>query len=134
MGSYVNSGLAPGEQVVYEGHLHWIVFFSSQALLTLFVAPLIQRATYEYAITNKRVIIKTGFISRYTYEMPHSKVESISVNQSILGRILGFGDLIIIGTGGSREPFTKVARPLLFRKKFQETVDQYLLRKPHRGL
>ncbi len=120
MGRYVNRNLAPEEYVVHEGRLHWIVFFSYKALLTLFIAPLIQRATYEYAITNRRVIVKTGFISRYTYEMPHTKVESISVNQSILGRIFDYGDLIIIGTGGSREPFSNVAQPLLFRKKFQE--------------
>ena len=120
MGKYVEAGLNQNEKIVYEGHLHWIIFFSLEALLTLFVSPWIQKISNEYAITNRRVIIKTGFISRYTYEMPHAKVESISVNQSILGRIFGYGDLIIIGTGGSREPFTTVADPLVFRRKFQE--------------
>ena len=55
---------------------HWIVFVSLKALLTLFIAPLIARATSEFAITNKRIIIKVGLISRHTLEMNLSKIES----------------------------------------------------------
>ena len=81
MGNYVQSNLSSGEQVVYEARLHWIIFVSLKALLTLFIAPLIQRATSEFAITNKRVIIKVGLISRRTLEMNLSKIESVNVNQ-----------------------------------------------------
>jgi len=120
MGSYVNKNLISGEQIVYQTKLHWITFVSLKGILTLFIAPLIAYFTSEFAITNKRLIIKTGFISRNTFEMNHSKIESINVNQSILGRILGYGTLIIMGTGSTREPFAAIRDPLTFRKKFLE--------------
>ena len=120
MGSYVNTNLIRGEQVIYETKLHWITFVSLKGILTLFIAPLIAYFTSEFAITNKRLIIKTGFISRNTFEMNHSKIESIKVDQSILGRTLGYGTLIIMGTGSTREPFAAIRDPLTFRKKFLE--------------
>lgn len=120
MGTYVQSNLTSGERVECEAKLHWIIFVSFKALLTLWIAPLIEYGTSEFAITNKRIIIKVGFISRRTLEMNLSKVESVNVNQGILGRILGYGTIIVIGTGGTKEPFESIADPLAFRKKFQE--------------
>jgi uncharacterized membrane protein YdbT with pleckstrin-like domain len=120
MGKYVQQSLSPGEQVVYEAKLHWIIFFSLKALLTLFIAPLIEYFTSEFAITNKRVIIKVGLISRRTLEMNLNKIESVNVNQGLLGRMLGYGTIVIVGTGGTKEPFAAISDPLTFRKKFQE--------------
>ncbi len=120
MGSYVQSNLLKDERVVYEAKLHWIVFVSLRAVFTLFIAPLIEFLTNEYAITNKRVIVKVGFISRRTLELNLGKVESINVDQSILGRILGYGTINIIGTGGTKEPFTDISAPLDFRKQYQQ--------------
>ena len=120
MGSYVNSNLIEGEKVIYETKLHWITFVSLKGILTLFISPLIAYYTSEFAITNKRLIIKTGFISRNTFEMNLSKIESINVIQGILGRILGYGTVVIMGTGSTREPFTSIRDPLTFRKKFLE--------------
>lgn len=120
MGTYVNNNLIRGEAVEYETSYHWIIFFSLRALFTLFIAPLIDKLTDEFAITNKRVIIKTGLISRRTIELNLSKIESVNVDQSILGRILGYGSLQIVGTGGTKEIFLNIQRPLTFRKKFQE--------------
>jgi uncharacterized membrane protein YdbT with pleckstrin-like domain len=84
--------------------------------------PIIRQVTTEMAITNKRVIIKTGLISRDTLEMNLDKVETILVDQSILGRIFGYGTLEIVGTGGTREPFEQVADAMTFRKQFNEAV------------
>lgn len=120
MSSYVRDNLITGEAVVYETRLHWITFISLKGIFTLFIAPLIDYLTSEFAVTNKRIIIKTGFISRNTFEMNHSKIESINVNQSILARILGYGTIIIMGTGSTREPFAAIRDPLTFRKKFLE--------------
>jgi uncharacterized membrane protein YdbT with pleckstrin-like domain len=120
MGSYVNSNLIDGEKIIYETKLHWITFVSLKGILTLFIAPLIAYYTSEFAITNKRLIIKTGFISRNTFEMNLSKIESINVNQSILGRVLGYGTIVIMGTGSTREPFAAIRDPLILRKKFLE--------------
>jgi uncharacterized membrane protein YdbT with pleckstrin-like domain len=124
MGSYVESNLVKDEYVVYEGHNHWINFISLRAVLSLFLLPLIDNWTSEYAITNKRVIIKVGLISRRTVEMNVQKVESIAVNQSILGRILGYGDITVVGTGASRETFEQISKPIKFRKTFQEVQNE----------
>ncbi len=120
MGAYVNNNLIRGEVVEYETSYHWIIFFSLRALLTLFIAPLIDKWTDEFAITSKRVIIKTGLIRRRTVELNLNKIESVNIDQGILGRILGFGSIQIVGTGGTKEVFPNINKPLTFRKKFQE--------------
>ena len=76
---------------------------------------LVRRATTELAITDHRVIYKTGLMSRHTLEMNRDKVESVDVDQTILGRILGYGTIIVRGSGGSLEPIRDIAHPLVFR-------------------
>jgi uncharacterized membrane protein YdbT with pleckstrin-like domain len=76
---------------------------------------LIRRATTELAVTDRRVIFKTGIFQRHTLEMNLSKVETVGVNQSILGRLLGYGTVIVRGTGGSFEPIPFIGEPLAFR-------------------
>jgi len=120
MGHYIDNNLIKDEHVELETNYHWIIFFNLRALFTLFIAPLIDKYTDEFAITNKRVIIKTGLISRKTFEMNHSKIESVNVEQSILGRILGYGTIRIVGSGGTKEEFPNIRKPIEFRKKFQE--------------
>jgi uncharacterized membrane protein YdbT with pleckstrin-like domain len=79
------------------------------------IPALIRRATTELAVSDRRVIYKSGVFSRHTLEMNRSKVESVDVDQSILGRIFGFGTIIVRGTGGSLEPIRMVNDPLSFR-------------------
>ena len=149
---YVTRVLQPGETVVYETQLHWLIYLrailaliaaaflgigalsvaSDQrqylslslwiaaaifALLALSAAlgAFVRRATTELAVTNHRVIYKTGLLSRHTLEMNLSKVESVDVNQTILARIFGYGTIIVRGTGGSLEPMRRIADPLTFR-------------------
>ena len=146
--SYVEKHLMPGEQIEYRANLHWLVFLLPILLfipaiwlffvggniakflaLILIVGVLvtgliavIERRTSEFAVTNKRVLIKTGLIRRHSLETLLSKIESIGVAQSILGRILGFGTIVISGTGGSKEPFHKIADPMQFRRRVQEQI------------
>ena len=80
----------------------------------------IKARTSEFAVTNKRVGIKVGLIRRDTLELLLIKVESIGVDQSIVGRIFGCGSIVVVGTGGTRETFVNIARPLDFRKHVQE--------------
>ena len=125
MGSYVNNHLIKDEQVVYETSYHWIIFFEIASILTLFIRPLILKSSDEFVVTNKRIVIKTGFISRDTIEMNLNKVESIEVEQSVFGRMLGFGTIKVHGTGVSGQAFHKIADPLEFRRRLQEQYDQY---------
>src|ERR1043166_1905210 len=78
--------------------------------------------TSEFAVTNKRVLIKVGFIQRTSFELLLRQVERLLVEQGILGRILGFGTIIVIGTGGSKEDFDYIADPLEFRKQVQSQI------------
>jgi uncharacterized membrane protein YdbT with pleckstrin-like domain len=73
------------------------------------------RWTTETDVTNLRVVHKTGFIKRRTFEMSLDKVESVDVNQSILGRILNYGDVTILGVGEGKETISTIASPLDFR-------------------
>jgi uncharacterized membrane protein YdbT with pleckstrin-like domain len=87
------------------------------ALLALSAAlrAFVRRATTELAVTDHRVIYKSGLLSRHTIEMNRDKVESVDVDQSLLGRIFGYGTVIVRGTGGSLEPMRNIGDPLTFR-------------------
>lgn len=149
--SYVDSTLLPGEQVTYRAHLHWIIFGRAAVVLivgvflwialanhglsilgeSLVVISLVlwffaylHRRTSEFAVTNKRVIVKVGFIRRRTIEMLLRQVEALEVNQSIPGRLFGYGTFLIIGTGGTRESFSLVGDPLEFRRAVQAASAQ----------
>ncbi|HKW91269.1 MAG TPA: PH domain-containing protein [Methylomirabilota bacterium] len=80
----------------------------------------VELMTSEFAVTNTRLILKVGLISRYTTELLLTKVESIGVQQGLMGRLLGFGDLTVTGTGGAREVFRRVRDPIGFRNHVQQ--------------
>ncbi|RMD79538.1 MAG: PH domain-containing protein [Lentisphaerae bacterium] len=80
--------------------------------------------TSEYAVTNKRIITKVGIISRQTMELLLRKVESVQVSQGILGRLFGYGTLIISGTGGAKNLCRNIAQPLKFRQKIHEQLER----------
>lgn len=146
---YVEEHLLAGERVRYRAHLHKLIYvlpglftlvFTLGAVwayladlvwpaLALFVVgciPLlithIKYVTSEFAVTDKRVIIKVGWIRRRTLETMLSKVEAIGVDQGIFGRMLGFGTITITGTGGTKEQFADIAHPLEFRRQVQGQV------------
>ena len=79
------------------------------------IGAAVRRHSTELAVTDHRVIYKRGIIGRYTIEMARSKVESVDVVQSIMGRIFDYGTILVRGTGGSLEPFRNVENPLQLR-------------------
>ena len=157
---YVRRVLLPGETIVYETGLHWLVYAHAIVLLILaaliavgalyvdqqyriFIQGLaglilivalfdaliaaIRRLSTELAVTDQRVVFKQGILARHTIEMNRSKVESVDVDQSIFGRIFGYGTVMVRGTGGSLEPFRQIDDPLTFRSHI--TVDPVQVRK-----
>jgi len=163
--SYIERNLVPGETVIYQTRLHWIVMLGhiivgsvllavpgvillyyaltqrgidntnshlmeigGAALLVggivVILVGMVRRNATEMAVTNRRVVIKTGLASRKTIEMLLSKVESIEVSETAFGRMLGYGAIVVIGTGGTPEPFQKVAHPLEFRSQVQQQIEQ----------
>lgn len=91
--------------------------------LLFWIAAAIRYMTTELAITDKRVIAKFGFISRNTIELNMAKIESIQVNQGILGRIFDFGSLTIAGGGIPSAPIPGISNPLAFRRAFNDAQE-----------
>jgi membrane protein YdbS with pleckstrin-like domain len=89
-----------------------------------FGAGLVRRAGIEMAVTNRRLIVKTGVVRRHTIELMLSKIESISVSQGVLGRIANYGDVLVRGSGGTAEHFPRIADPLRLRFKAQEQIER----------
>ena len=91
---------------------------------------LIRRNATEMAVTNKRIIIKVGFMTKRTIELFLAKVESVGVEQTLFGRMLGYGSITVRGTGGTNEPFSHVANPLEFRRQVQHQIEEHLNASP----
>jgi uncharacterized membrane protein YdbT with pleckstrin-like domain len=79
-----------------------------------------KRNATEMAVTNRRVLIKTGMTSRRTLDLMLGRVESIGVEETMMGRMLGYGTVILRGTGGTPELFVMIAHPQEFRRQVQE--------------
>jgi uncharacterized membrane protein YdbT with pleckstrin-like domain len=88
----------------------------------LFFVGLLKRNATEMAVTNKRVIIKTGIADRRTVEILLSRIESVAVDEPAWGRLLGFGTVIVRGTGGTPEMFERIYHPLEFREQVQRQI------------
>ena len=138
---YIETSLLPGETLVARARLHRVVFARAVVVallgavvlyfhlvagaivlviaLALAVPPLVASKSSEFGVTNRRVVIKTGVVRRRTLELLLRQVEAISVDQSIMGRILNYGTIALTGTGGVKEEFHDIARPLEFRRSLQ---------------
>lgn len=93
------------------------------AIIFIFTGLLKRNAT-EMTVTNKRIVVKMGVAARRTVEMLLSRVESIGVEESLTGRVLGYGTVIVRGTGGTPESFATIAHPLEFRTQVQEQIEK----------
>ena len=74
-------------------------------------------------MTNKRVMMKVGVFSTRSIELLLNKVEAIAVNQSFIGRLFGYGDIVVTGSGGTKEAFSRIQGPLEFRRAVQSVSD-----------
>lgn len=92
--------------------------------LIFVVRGIVMRNATEMTVTNKRVFVKVGLAARRTIELLLSRVESIGVEESVMGRMLGYGTVIVHGTGGTPEVFNMVAHPLEFRTQVQQQIEK----------
>lgn len=149
--SYIDSNLLAGEHVVFRTRLHWLLFMGPLLFFIIVLLPVawflangpwnayawvpialgvlilaatfIKRQSSDFAVTNKRVMMKVGVFSTRSIELLLSKVEAIAVEQTLLGRIFGYGDIVITGSGGTKEAFSKIQSPLEFRRAVQSVTD-----------
>jgi uncharacterized membrane protein YdbT with pleckstrin-like domain len=88
----------------------------------LILPPVLRYLTNELALTNKRVVARFGIFSISTLEMRLEKIESVSVNQSLFGRIFGYGSIVVRGTGGSHDVLPNIPNPINFRTRFASAL------------
>jgi uncharacterized membrane protein YdbT with pleckstrin-like domain len=135
VGAYVNSNLGSNERIVYEGKVSWmgqaglfiwgLIFLGFFGIGLLFwVAAAIRVYTTELAITDKRIIAKFGLISRSTVELRLEKVESVQVDQSILGRMFNYGTIVVAGAGAPKAPIPGISSPLEFRSRLNAVLEE----------
>ena len=147
---YVEDHIMPGEQIIYKGKLHWALFIGPVVFTGLFILTimfvlisdvdvctsyvwlffgvpalinaLITYYTTEFAVTDKRVISKTGLVRRRSLELLLTKVESVGVDQPILGRLLDYGTITVVGTGGTKEKFRNIVNPMELRSQVHTQI------------
>jgi uncharacterized membrane protein YdbT with pleckstrin-like domain len=149
--SYIDGNLLQGEHVVYRTRLHWLMVIAPVVFTGIVAAPaawflasgtwsnyawvplalwllvvlaaVVKRQSSDFAVTNKRVMMKVGVFSARSVELLLNKIEAIAVNQSLAGRIFGYGDIEVTGSGGTKEEFAKIQAPLQFRRAVQSVTD-----------
>jgi uncharacterized membrane protein YdbT with pleckstrin-like domain len=149
--SYIDGNLLEGEHVVFRTRLHWKllvapVLFVVATLLAIawlrthgdwnnwilivpglgvlaLLGAIIKRQSSDFAVTNKRVMMKSGIFSTRSVELLLGKVEAIAVNQTLGGRMWGYGNIVVTGSGGTEETFSSIQAPLEFRRAVQSVTD-----------
>lgn len=148
--NYINNNLQTGEEIKYVAKLHFFLFvqpiillliggllasspkeisamthYAGLVILFFGLVSLVQRVLVKigssYAVTNKRVILKTGVISRRSVDLVLAKCEGLQIKQSVLGRIFNFGT-ITVTTGGAASSFPFIANPLAFRREINSQI------------
>jgi len=148
MTSYIEKNLLEGEKIIYKTNRHWIVyawpvawlvitllflkeyrFMGNLAIFPFLIAIVtgidstLDYVFSEIALTNMRIMIKLGFLARTSMETGIQNISSIRIEQSIMGRLLDYGTVIINDVGSTRTPFRRIANPYGFRKAVQRELE-----------
>ena len=124
LGMFVLSGRTTADQNTAHQSLMILGAIFLLVALIFVVRGIVWRNATEMTVTNKRVFVKVGLAARRTIELLLSRVESIGVEESVMGRMLGYGRVTVHGTGGTPEVFNMVAHPLEFRTQVQQQIEK----------
>ena len=126
---YIDQSLAPGETVLHRGRwpdVFWLgawlaLIFLGIVLIGiyLFLRSVVVMNTTDFAVTNRRIILKRGWLNRSTQEIAVESVEGVQLNQTILGRLFGYGHIVVTGTGEATIVFPPMAHPVEFRRAIE---------------
>jgi len=126
---YIDQSLADGETILQRGKWPGIFWFGAwMALIFLgiivvgifiFIRAAIIMNTTDFAVTDRRVILKRGWLNRSTQELAVESVEGVSLEQSIIARIFGYGRIVVTGTGDAVIAFPPMANPVEFRRALE---------------
>ncbi len=153
---YIEDSLMQGEKIIYEAKLHYFMYWKPVVLAILAIVVLflpiedamkwklicsgillllaiiwafVVNNGKRYIVTNKRVIEKTGIIRRQSVELMLRKCESVQVNQSIAGRIFGYGD-VIVTTGEDSSVYEYIWHPVKFSTQINQQIDYINMNTP----
>ena len=143
---YIQKNLMAGENIAYEAKQHSIIYTGPIILaLVSFCAFFIPIDTWinacicglillaalwwafsiyggrQYVVTNNRLIFKRGIINRSSHELLLKKCEGVQVDQSIFGRIFGYGT-VNVTTGEVTNSYKYISNPLRFTTKIHEQI------------
>lgn len=127
---YIQDSLSDGEEVRALFKLHWfakipMVIWILLAIPTIGITLLLalwewlRLRNIEQGVTNKRVILKKGIISRKSEEMKITSIETVEIIQGVMGRIFGYGDVKITGRGLSDLLLRKINDPMEVKRKIE---------------
>lgn len=127
--SYVSDTLEHGELVVHQTHVSSISYIAAALWLLLTMSPggLAKMSSTELVLTDRRVIGKHGVIARHSIAVPYKELERISVSRGVLGRLLGFGMVTVVGRDGRKVKFKGIARPRELQAKADEFIEMAVL-------
>ena len=127
--SYVDRSLAEGEEIVMRGRwpvFYWVGAFALLVFLgvfvvgvVLFIMAAVHMLTTEFAVTNQRVVLKRGWLTLSTQELAVGNIEEVRLEQSLIGRIFGFGRVVVTGTGEGVILFPPMSHPIDFRRAIE---------------
>lgn len=126
---YIDESLADGETIIQRGKWPGVFWFGAWAALILlgiivigvfiFATAWIKMKTTDFAVTNRRVILKHGWLNRHTQELSVESVEGVTLDQSIIARLFGYGRVVVSGTGDALIVFPPMANPVAFRRAIE---------------
>lgn len=111
--SLLDTHLAPGESIQFRARHHWLINLRSFGTRNWF-EPIV--------VTNRRVLKKTGILAIDIQSLPFENLEARDLKQSLIGRLFGFGDVVLYGTGGQSEYFSGLNRPVQFLKEIDKAI------------
>jgi uncharacterized membrane protein YdbT with pleckstrin-like domain len=123
--SYINDSLSDGEEIINTFSLHWITWFPVIVLYVLIITiPVaigkhLMLRSREQGLTNRRVIFKTGLLRRDTAEMPLGSIETVTIHQTMWGRLMGYGTVKITGRGISDVSLLDIDDPMMVKKAIE---------------
>ncbi len=146
--NYISKNLLPDEKILFRTKKHWIIFLipTFLTIMTVFFFlndnPILIKMSYalaiitilhwgnqlllycasEFAITDKRVMMREGFFYRHTNETRLSSIANVGATQSLLAQVLQYGTVFINTFGGETDAFTELDQPIVFQKKLQELL------------
>jgi len=153
--SFIEKNLSTNERISYKGKIHWYIylrgvfffilgFLASNVsvalsgflffvgIISLILAGMVAGSS-EFAITNRRIILKTGVLKRKFIELQLNKSEGLRIEQGIMGRMFNFGT-IKITTAGVTETYSYLADPFQFKKRINDAVENSFGNNPNAAL